>query len=163
MEASVRRSPHSAGRSRPATSVSEAREARAQIGKKFDHAVANCSGTRLRRSDQTDLLQAAYLIVRNWRREHQSDRIEELLRRMSRGWIAPGSSLELVLLRSALPNLDPKRASKWAAAIELADHAGVSKRGFATFLKKQGGIEGAARTLARLRSAEGLLLVRDRP
>ena len=61
---------------------------------------------------------------------------------MARGWIAADSSLELVLLRSALPSLDPKRASKWAAAIEVADHAGVSKRRFGAFLKKRGGIEG---------------------
>ena len=102
--ASIRLGPHSAGRSSPSTSITEAREARRQIEEKFDRAVANSSGNRLRRSDQTALLQAAYLIIRKWRKEHQADRIEEVLRRMARGWIAANSSLELVLLRSALPS-----------------------------------------------------------
>ncbi len=64
------------------------------------------------------------------------------------------SSLFLVLIRSALPRLDAKRASKWAGALQLADHHGVRSKRLVVFLHNSGGIEGAARERAKLRIKE---------
>ena len=57
------------------------------------------------------------------------------------------SSLFLVLLRSALPGLDKKRASKMAIALACADDQAVTTKRLA-FLWDNGGIEGAARQRA---------------
>jgi len=56
-----------------------------------------------------------------------------------------------VLLRTALPRLDAKRASKWGAALEFADHHKVRSKDLSAFLHVTGGIEGAARRRAKLR------------
>ena len=58
------------------------------------------------------------------------------------------SSLFLVLLRSALPRLDGKRASKMALALTAADDRDVTAKRLAAFLWGNGGIEGAARQRA---------------
>jgi hypothetical protein len=58
------------------------------------------------------------------------------------------SSLFLVLLRSALPRLDGKRASKMALALAAADDRDVTAKRLAAFLWDNGGIEGAARKRA---------------
>ena len=58
------------------------------------------------------------------------------------------SSLFLVLLRSALPRLDGKRASKMALALATAADQDVTAKRLAAFLWHNGGIEGAARQRA---------------
>jgi hypothetical protein len=60
----------------------------------------------------------------------------------------------LVLIRSALPRLDAKRASKWGAALEFADYHEVRSKRLGAFLHVSGGIEGLARGRAKLRSKE---------
>ena len=58
---------------------------------------------------------------------------------------------QLVLIRSALPKVDEKAASKWAAALELAEQDAIAPKHFIAFLREIGGIEGAHRQRARLR------------
>jgi hypothetical protein len=76
------------------------------------------------------------------------------LRRMAPGRIWRKSGLTLVVLRSALPDLCPKRASKWAAAIELAHHHEIDPARLGAFLAEQGGIDGAAKEYVEIRAGE---------
>jgi hypothetical protein len=50
-----------------------------------------------------------------------------------------------------LPKVDEKAASKWAAALELAEQDAIAPKHFIAFLREIGGIEGAHRQRARLR------------
>jgi hypothetical protein len=63
--------------------------------------------------------------------------------------ISPRSNLFLVLIRCALPYLDSKRASKWAAALEYADQQEIKSKRLPAFLWRVGGVEGAARASAK--------------
>jgi hypothetical protein len=112
------------------------------------------SRARLRKADIYATMMVAYAAVQIWKRRDIAGEVERLLRRTAIAAIAPRSSLFLVLLRSALPDLDPKRASKWAAALELADRKQVARMDFVEFMEGEGGVEGAARTRARLRALE---------
>jgi hypothetical protein len=103
------------------------------------------------------ILELAYGMVRSWHSEGLADDVEDALRALADAPISRDSSLALVLFRSALPRLDPKRASKWAAVLEVAEEAGISRKRFARFLSKHGGVEGAARKRARLRDEAGEL------
>jgi len=71
--------------------------------------------------------------------------VKRELRAQAEVGISTSSSLFLTLIRSALPRLDPKRASKWSAALLAADLSGVYANRVVGFLRKNGGIEGAAR------------------
>jgi hypothetical protein len=53
------------------------------------------------------------------------------------------SGLFLVLLRSALPRLDPKTASKLAAALEFAADQGIRSKHLAAFLHSSGWDQGS--------------------
>jgi hypothetical protein len=64
--------------------------------------------------------------------------------------IAPRSSLPLVLILSA-PKVDEKAASKWAAALEMAEQDTIAPKHFLAFLRGIGGMEGAHRRRAGLR------------
>lgn len=108
--------------------------------------------TRLSKKDIYETLKLAYGTVRAWKCRDKAGEIRRLLRREASPNIAAQSSLFLVLLRSAIPDLDAKRASKWAAALELADRKDLPTRKFVGFVEAQGGVEGAARTMARLRA-----------
>ncbi len=105
---------------------------------------------RLRRTDEYGLLRCAYRAVRCWRQDEVAEEIERELRAEAEVAISRASSLFLVLTRSALPRLDAKRASKWAGALEFADHHDVRSKRFEGFLHVSGGIEGAARERAKL-------------
>ena len=94
------------------------------------------------------LLKFAYGAVRRWKREGIGQEIERELRAQSQVPISRMSSLFLVLLRSALPRLDGKRASKMALALACADDQAVTAKRLAGFLWHNGGIEGAARKRA---------------
>ena len=59
----------------------------------------------------------AYAVVRCWKHEGVGQEIERELRAEAQVPISRMSSLFLVLLRSALPRLDGKRASKMALAL----------------------------------------------
>jgi hypothetical protein len=87
----------------------------------------------------------------SWRSSRIFFRSERELRRETELAIAPRSSLPLVLIRSALPKLDEKAASKWAAALEMAEQDAIAPKHFIAFLREIGGIEGAHRRRARLR------------
>ena len=100
--------------------------------------------------DEYGLLQCAYRAVRCWQRDGIAEEIERELRAEAEVAISRASGVFLVLLRSALPRLDPKRASKWAAALEFADHHEIRSQRLPAFLRNNGGIEGAARERARL-------------
>ena len=87
-------------------------------------------------------------MVRRWEREGVGQEIERELRAEAQVPISRMSSLFLVLLRSALPGLDKKRASKMALALACADDQAVTTKRLAAFLWHNGGIEGAARQRA---------------
>ena len=72
--------------------------------------------------DQVALLRAAYIAVRSWERDSLAEAVERELRSETEVAISRSSGLFLLLLRCALPQLDRKRASKMAAALEFADH-----------------------------------------
>ena len=103
---------------------------------------------RLGRDDEYQLLRCAYAMVRRWEREGVGQEIERELRAEAQVPISRMSSLFLVLLRSALPRLDGKRASKMALALAAADDQAVTAKRLAAFLWHNGGIEGAARQRA---------------
>ena len=90
--------------------------------------------------------------MKQWEREGKGQEVEYELRIEAQGAISPSSSLFLVLLRSAVPRLDPKRASKWASALQFADHHDVRPKRLIAFLRANGGIEGASGERARLRA-----------
>jgi len=52
------------------------------------------------------------------------------------------------LIRSALPKVDEKAASKWAAALDMAEQDTIAPKHFLAFLRGIGGIEGAHRRRA---------------
>jgi hypothetical protein len=110
---------------------------------------------RLRRANEYQLLRCAYAPDRRWR-DGVAEEIECELRAEAQVAISRASSLFLVLLRSALPRLDAKRASKWAAALASADHHGVHSKRLVAFLRNHGWIEGAARGRAKLRASGDL-------
>ena len=103
---------------------------------------------RFARDDEYRLLKFAYGAVRRWKREGVGQEIERELRAEAQVPISRMSSLFLVLLRSALPRLDGKRASKMALALTAADDRDVTAKRLAAFLWHNGGIEGAARQRA---------------
>jgi len=135
------------------TPAVRARRARWKIRRLFKDARRAAKGqVRLRRADEYELLRCAYAAVRCWQEGGVAEEIERELRTEAQVAVSRSSSLFL-LLRSALPRLDPKRASKWGAALAFADHRGVSSKRLAPLLRNNGGIEGAARQWAGLRGA----------
>jgi hypothetical protein len=90
-------------------------------------------------------VRCAYRAVRAWRSDGVHDEIEGELRAGAEIAVSRRSSPVLLLIRSTLPRLDVKRASKWAAALEFADRQDVHSRRLSVFLHNNGGIEGAAR------------------
>ena len=135
------------------TPAARARRARWKIRRLFKDARRAAKGqVRLRRADEYELLRCAYAAVRCWQEGGVAEEIERELRTEAQVAVSRSSSLFL-LLRSALPRLDPKRASKWGAALAFADHRGVSSKRLAPLLRNNGGIEGAARQWAGLRGA----------
>jgi hypothetical protein len=122
--------------------AARARRARRKLRRLFEDARrAAHRQARLRRDDEYELLRCAYAMVRRWEREGVGEEIARELRAEAQVPMSRMSSLFLVLLRSALPRLDGKRASKMALALAAADDQ-------AAFLWHNGGIEGAARQRA---------------
>jgi hypothetical protein len=113
---------------------------------------ASADRARLRREDQYAILKRAYSALHRWKQDGVSEDAGRELRRETELAIAPRSSLPLVLIRSILPKVDDKAASKWAAALEMAEQDNIVPKRFIPFLRKIGGIEGAHRRRARLRS-----------
>ncbi len=129
--------------------AARARRARRKLGRLFEKARGAAQGqARFARDDEYYLLKFAYGAVRRWRREGIGQEIERELRAEAQVPISRMSSLFLVLLRSALPRLDGKRASKMALALAAADDRDVTAKRLAAFLWHNGGIEGAARQRA---------------
>jgi hypothetical protein len=108
----------------------------------------NSPEARARRARRKLRRMFAYGAVRRWKREGVGQEIERELRAEAQVPISRMSSLFLVLLRSALPRLDGKRASKMALALACADDQAVTTKRLAAFLWHNGGIEGAARQRA---------------
>jgi hypothetical protein len=115
---------------------------------------ASADQARLRREDQYAILKRAYSALHRWE-DRLSEVAERELRRETELAIAPRSSLPLVLIRSALPEVDEKAASKWAAALEMAQQDAIAPKHFLAFLREIGGIEGAHRRRGRLRRKQG--------
>jgi len=90
-----------------------------------------------------------YSAVRRWSEDGIAEEIKRELRAEAHVAVSRRSGLFLLLVRSALPRLDAKRASKWASALEFADHQGIRSKRLRAFLKNSGGIEGAARARAK--------------
>jgi hypothetical protein len=135
--------------------AARARRARQRLRSLFDKATrAAKDQARLRRVDQVALLRSTYIAVRCWERDGIAEAVERELRSETEVAISPSSSLFLLLLRCALPQLDRKRASKMAAALEFADHHAIRAKRLEAFLWDHGGIEGAARGRARLRDQD---------
>ena len=136
------------------TPAARARRALWKIRRLFKDASRAAKGqVRVRRADEYELLRCVYAAVRCWQEDGIAEEIERELRTEAQVAVSRSSSLFLLLLRSALPRLDPKRASKWGAALAFADHRGVSSKRLAPLLRNNGGIEGAARQWAGLRGA----------
>ena len=112
---------------------------------------ASADRARLRREDQYAILKRANSALHRWKQDGVSAGAERELRRETERAISPRSSLPLVLIRSALPKVDEKAASKWAAALEMAEQDAIAAKHFLAFLREIGGIEGAHRRRARLR------------
>ena len=112
---------------------------------------ASADQARLRREDQYAILKRAYSALHRWKQAGVSEDAERELRRETELAIAPRSSLPLVLIRSIFPKVDEKAASKWAAALEMAEQDAIAPKHFIAFLREIGGIEGAHRRRARLR------------
>jgi hypothetical protein len=136
------------------TPAARARRAQWKIRRLFKDASRAAKGqVRLRRADEYELLRYVYAVVRRWRDDGIVDEIERELRAQAEVAVSRSSTLFLLPLRSALPRLDPKRASKWGVALAFADDRGVSSKRLALLLRNNGGIEGAARQWAGLRGA----------
>jgi hypothetical protein len=130
-----------------------ARRATRRLRRQFEKARrAAKRQARLRRADEYELLRCAYAAVRCWRQDGIAEEIERELRAGAQVAMSRASSLFLVLIRSALPRLDAKRASKWGAALDVAAHREVRSKRLAAFLHSSGGIEGAACARAKLRA-----------
>jgi len=129
--------------------AARARRARSKLRRLFEEARRAAQGqARLGRDHEYQLLQCAYAVVRRWKREGVAQEIDRELRAEAQVPMSRMSSLFLVLLRSALPRLDGKRASKMALALAAADDQDVTAKRLAAFLWHNGGIEGAARQRA---------------
>ena len=137
--------------------AARARRTRRKLRRLFADASRTAQGqVRLCRTEEYQLLRSAYAAVRRWRDDGVAEEIERELRAEAQVAISRASGLFLVLLCSALPRLDPKRASKWAAALAFADHHGVHSKRLVAFLRNHGWIEGAARGRAKLRASGDL-------
>jgi hypothetical protein len=135
--------------------AARARRARRKLARLYARATRAAQGkARLPRADEYAMLRTAYAAVRCWQQDEVAEEIERELRAQADVAISRGSSLFLVLLRSALPRLDPKRASKWGAALELAAHHEVRSSRLPAFLCNTGGLEGAARARASLHAVK---------
>jgi hypothetical protein len=117
---------------------------------------ASAGQARLRRENQYAILKRAYSALQRWKQDGVSEGAERELRRETECAIAPRSSMPLILIRSALPKLDEKAASKWAAALEMAERDAIAPKHLLAFLRDIGGIEGAHRRRARLRRKHAL-------
>jgi hypothetical protein len=82
-------------------------------------------GARLCRADEYGILRCAYRAVRALRSDGIQEEIERELRAGADVAVSRRSSLFLLLIRCALPRLNIRRASKWAAALEYADAQGI--------------------------------------
>jgi hypothetical protein len=133
------------------TPATRARKAKRRLRRLFEHARRNAKGrARLCRSHEYEILRVAYRSVRAWRREGVDEEIERELRAGAEVAVSRRSSLFLLLIRCALPRLEIRRASKWAAAMETADRQEIRSKRLCTFLHNNGGIEGAARVRGKL-------------
>jgi hypothetical protein len=134
------------------TPAARARKAKRRLRRLFEHASRNAKGrARLCRADEYEILRCAYRAVRAWRSDGIQEEIECELRAGAAVAISRRSNPFVVLIRCALPRLDNKRASKWAAALEYADRQEIRSNRFSAFLHNNGGIEGAARARAKSR------------
>jgi hypothetical protein len=126
--------------------AARARKARRRLRRLFDAAKQKAKGqARLCRADEYDVLRCAYRAVRAWRGDRVHEEIERELRAEAEVAVSRHSNLFLVLIRCALPSLDIKRASKWAAALDTADRQDIRSKRLSAFLHHSGGIEGAGR------------------
>ena len=126
--------------------AARARKARRRLRRLFEAARRKAKGqARLCRADEYDVLRCAYRAVRAWRSDGVHEEIERELRAEAEVAVSRRSNLFLVLIRCALPFLDIKRASKWAAALDTADRQHIRSKHLSAFLHHSGGIEGAGR------------------
>jgi hypothetical protein len=126
-----------------------AQKAKWRVRRLFEEAWHKARGqARLCRAEEYEILRCAYRAVRAWQSEGIQKEIERELRDEAAVAISPRSNLFLVLIRCALPYLDSKRASKWAAALEYADKQEIHSKRLPAFLWSVGGVEGAARARA---------------
>jgi hypothetical protein len=123
---------------------------RRRLRRLFATARRNARGrARLDRTEEYEILRVAYQCVRAWRSEGVHEGGERELRAGAEVAVSRRSSLFLLLIRYALPRLEIRRASKWAAALEYADQQGTPSKRLSSFLCNVGGLEGAARARAK--------------
>ena len=121
----------SSGQQQPRSSSPEST---AQTRRLFEKARRAAQGqARFAREDEYHLLNFAYGAVRRWKREGVGQEIERELRAEAQVPMSRMSSLFLVLLRSALPRLAGKRASKMALALAAADDQALRPSGWPPF------------------------------
>ena len=149
------RSPRAVEEVEDSSPAARARRATRRLRRHFEKARRAAKGqARLGRADEYELLRIAYAAVRCWQQDGVAEEIEWELRAEAEVAISRSSSVFLVLIRSALPCLNAKRASKWAGALQLADHHELRLKRLVAFLHLSGGIEGAARGRTKLRIKE---------
>ena len=125
----------------------------AELESAYEKANRGAKRGRLRRKDQYAILEYAYRRARSWERDRLIRSVASILIGRFDAIIGRSSSFFLLLLRASIPGLEPKRASKWAAALESADYHQISRKRLIRYLEKNGGIEGAAGERARLQKS----------
>jgi hypothetical protein len=133
----------------------EAKSACESIREAFVKATIEADSRGLKRlpwDRQCVVLKRAYRFVAAWRDDEIIEPVIEYLQETARASISPDSGPYLTLLRAALPRLDPKQASKWAAALEYVNHRRLSVESLKWLLERNGGIEGAAKKWTKIRS-----------
>ncbi len=147
--------PHSPEEVEDSSPAARARRATRRLRRQYAEAErAAKRQARFRRADEYELLHCVYAAVRSGRQDGIAEEIERELRTEAEVANSRASSPFLVVICSALRALDAKRASKWAAALEFADHHEVLPRRLGAFLHNSGRIEGAARGRTKLRIKE---------
>lgn len=128
-----------------------AEKAKSRISRAYSRASrrAGASG-RLPKTAAHELLVVVYRYVAAWRADKTIGGIMRQLRHDCPSIIERASTQYLTLLRAALPALDAKKCSKWAAALDAADYHEIAPADLSEFLDEMGGIEGAAKERARL-------------
>ncbi len=103
---------------------------------------------RLLKADLLDLLGVALLWTIRMRAREDTPRLRRMMIEAAASEASSIAPLTLVLVRYALVQVPPKRASAWASVVQLALAKRILPGNLDDFLDTIGGVEGAKRELA---------------